>query len=132
MSELKINLPYERTREKEAYDKQPEVFPGGAKKSDWLSSAELTENYISLAMQLHPDYKQGLRGQLRRVYGRIQRKLDAAIRDGKDSIEIKEDEQRFFKKLFDEEKLEVPPQISHLWVVLEDEVERATSRKVEE
>jgi hypothetical protein len=128
MSTLKLNLPYMRDREREAYDEIPERNPmTGQAKSKWTSDAELTENYIAMAVQTK--YPQGLKGQLRRVYGRIQRKMDSAIKEGADEIDLEVAEKDFLRKIFQDEELAIPANVSHLFTVLEDEIESACALK---
>ncbi len=103
---LRINLDY----------KQPQNGEGG------LSNIQLTENYILHAVNgTHP---QGLEGQMRRTFARIQRKIDEAIEANQDEIELEKAEQDLLRKSFNECK--VPAQIVKYFTVLEEEVERAT------
>lgn len=103
---LKINLDYKRSATAE-----PNV-----------SNSELTSNYIEAAVAgTHP---QGLEGQMRRTFARIQRKLDEAIEAKKDEIELEKAEQDLLRKSFNECK--VPAGFAKYFTVLEDEIERAT------
>lgn len=65
-----------------------------------VSDAELSVDYISYAVS--QKYPQGLEGQLRRVWGRIQRKFDKAIEYKADEIELEEAEKDFIIKAFNE------------------------------
>lgn len=87
-----------------------------------LSNRELTANYIDAAVG--SSHSQGLEGQMRRIFGRVQRKIDEAIESGKDEIELEKAEQDFLRKSFSECK--IPAQLVKYFVVLEEEVERAT------
>lgn len=105
---LKINLDY----------KQLPPVAGEIQKSN----VELTDLYILHAVNAtHP---QGLEGQMRRAFARIQRKLDDAIESGTNGIELEKAEQDLLRKSFSECK--VPAGIAKYFVILEDEVERAT------
>jgi hypothetical protein len=105
---LTINLDYQT----------PPAAEGDIRKTN----SELTENYILHAVNdTHP---KGLEGQLRRVFARLQRKLDEAIDSGTDTIELEKAEQDLLRKSFNECK--VTPALAKYFVVLEDEIERAT------
>ena len=85
-----------------------------------LSNSEITQNYIQYAVL--QTYKDGLEGQLRRILGRIQRKLDEAIENKKDEIELEQAEIDFIKKSFKD--IKTPVELSKYFVLLEDEVEK--------
>lgn len=91
-------------------------------------NSEITENYIGAAVQ--SAYPQGLEGQLRRIYGRLQRKLDSAIEQEESAIELEEAEKDFLRKVID--KCTIPANVAKYFLVLEEEIERATSRKAGE
>lgn len=61
---------------------------------------------------------------MRRIFARVQRKLDDAIESKSDEIELEKAEQDLLKKSFNECK--VPAGIAKFFVVLEEEIERAT------
>jgi hypothetical protein len=71
-------------------------------------------------------HAQGIEGQQRRVFARIQRKLDEAIENKTSEIELEEAEKDLLRKSFRDCK--VPAQIAKLFVVLEDEVDRVCAR----
>lgn len=89
-----------------------------------ISDAALTADYITYAVNnSHP---QGLEGQMRRIFGRIQRKLDAAIDGGAEDIELEQAEKDFLRTSFRDCK--VPAQIAKHFIVLEDELDRVTAK----
>ena len=102
---MRINLEYNQPAPKEGETQ--------------LSNQELSEHYISLAVtNVH---KEGLEGQERRIYGRIQRKLTDAIEGKVDTIELEEAEKDMLKKSFRTAKF--PAFLSKYIVILEDEIE---------
>jgi hypothetical protein len=109
-SKLRIDLPYNRPAPKNGEDR--------------VSDVELTDDYIGYAV--NNVHKDGLEGQMRRIYGRIQRKIEEAIKSGAGEIELEQAEKDFLRKAFKDCK--VPSGISKFFVVLEDEIERATAR----
>jgi hypothetical protein len=102
---MNINLNYKRTEQQKNEDK--------------MSDSELTAHYLDLAASTA--YREGLGGQQLRIFGRIQRKVDAAIEQGEDEVTLEEAEKDFLRKTF--EKCKVPAAISKFFMVLEDEVE---------
>lgn len=90
--------------------------PEGSKNTN----SELTSDYINFA--INSVHKDGVEGQLKRVVGRIQRKLDQAIEDKEDEVQLEEAEKDLIQKCF--EKVKVPPQLIKYWIVLEDEIEK--------
>lgn len=89
-----------------------------------IRGTALTADYINHAVSsAHP---QGLEGQQRRIYSRIQRKLDQAIDDGSEDIELEQAESDLLRKAF--EACKVPAAIAKYFVVLEDAIEEATKR----
>ncbi len=104
---MKINLDY-----------KTKVDP--ANKEKVLSNQELTFDYIAYAV--NTKYEKGLEGQLRRVWGRIQRKFDDVILANGSEIELEDAEKTFIKKAFDEAKF--PPQIAKYISILEEEIEK--------
>lgn len=92
-----------------------------------MSSQETTANYLEGAVaSAHP---QGLEGQQRRIWGRIQRALDRALDSDATEIEIEQAGLDFLKKAMKECKIN--PAMSKYFVVLEDEVERAAKPETE-
>lgn len=107
---LKVKLDY----------KLPPAKPGESQQGP----IETTANYFDAAVSsAHP---QGLEGQMRRIYGRIQRKIDAAADESLEFIELEKAEADFLRVAF--EKCKIPASFSKYFTVLEDEVERATKR----
>jgi hypothetical protein len=106
---MRINLDYQRKPEAAAE----------------VPNQALTADYIDFAASnVHKD---GLEGQQLRTFARLQRKLDAAVEAKQDEIELAEDEKDFLRKTFD--KVKVPANLAKFFVVLEDEIEEATSKK---
>lgn len=83
-----------------------------------LSNSELTLNYVGFAVS--QTYKDGLDGQLRRIWGRIQRKFDEAIEAKTDVIELEEAEKDFILKSFKDVKF--PSGLAKFIVILEEEI----------
>lgn len=105
---LKLNLDYKRPKQ------SPED------KSKWPTSSELSIDYILTAFdKAYPD---GLEGQKRRIFGRLQRKLDDAFFNKKTSIETERNELDMILEVFKVAKL--PVGISKYVVVLEDELKK--------
>lgn len=67
-------------------------------------------------------YRDGLEGQLRRIFGRIQRKCDDAVEKGYDVLELEDSEFDLIKDTFEDSKF--PPVLSKYINVLEEEIER--------
>lgn len=84
------------------------------------TNSELTLDYILYAVS--QKYADGLEGQLRRICGRIQRKLDEAIEKKKNSVEFETAEIEFIKKAFNEAKF--PPHLAKFVIMLEDEIDK--------
>lgn len=103
---MKINLDYKISKEDS--------------KTNNLSPQELTEHYIGLAV--NHKYKDGIEGSLRRMWGRIQRKLDEGIEKKLDEITLEEGEVDFISKAFDGAKF--PPFLSKYVQILEDEIDK--------
>lgn len=101
---MKINLEYKRK----------------ANESDKLSDPELTFDYISFAV--NQKYREGLDGQMRRLWGRIQRKFDEAIDNLKGTVDLEESEKDFIRKAFDECKY--PTHTAKYVAVLENEIDK--------
>ncbi len=87
---------------------------------DEFSNQEITFNYIQIAVA--DKYKQGLEGQKRRIFSRIQNKFDAAIENKEESIELESAEEDFIKDAFRDAKF--PPLLARYVVMLEDEVDK--------
>lgn len=81
-------------------------------------TAEISRSYIEAAVMMK--YKDGLDNQFRRLYSRIQRKLDEAI-DGKTyEVEFEEGEMDFIVRAV--EVANYPANLSKFIVVFEDEL----------
>lgn len=92
-----------------------------------VDSRELTWNYISYAV--NTKYKNGIEGQLRRLWGRIQRKIDEAIEKKEDEVALEKAEVDFIKKAVEE--CNYLPQMSLYISPLEDEIERLAKLEIE-
>jgi hypothetical protein len=84
-------------------------------------ASELTDNYINYAFT--QKYPQGIDGQLKRVIGRIQRKLADAIEKKENAIELEETEYEMIKKSMEATKY--PIALCKFVMVLEDAIEKA-------
>lgn len=87
-----------------------------------VNNREITFNYISYAV--NKKYDKGLEGQLRRLWGRIQRKFDAAIDDKKNEVELETSELDFITKAINE--CNFLPAMSRYIEHLEDEIEKVS------
>jgi len=74
MKTLNLNLPYKRSQEATAQS----------------SNVDFTALLIGLAVESANE--KGLEGKSRRVFGRLQRKLDAAIDASQESVEVEDAE----------------------------------------
>jgi len=101
---MKINIDYKMT-EKENPEK--------------ISNQEITLNYLNYAV--NSKYKNGLSGQMRRIWGRIQRKFDDNIE--KDEIELEKAEIDLIKKLFADD-VNFPGGSAKYLLDLEEEIEK--------
>ena len=104
---FKLNLDYSRD----------------AKDNDKLSDAEVTLTYLTYAVRI--SYKDGLDNQFRRMWARIQRKLDAAIDDNKNEIDLDVSEFDFIKGAFKSPK--IPSDIAKYFVILEDYIDELSN-----
>jgi len=85
-----------------------------------FSNVNLAINYIVYAVKQR--YQDGLEGQRRRIWGRMQRKMDAALeKDAETKINLESAEVDFLKGLFTDE-LRFPAAASKYVVVLEDAI----------
>jgi hypothetical protein len=83
-----------------------------------LSNVELSANYIRHAVgSSHP---KGIEGQQRRIWGRIDRAIDAAMDNGTATIDIEQAGVDFLKKAFKDCTVEA--HIVKYFVVLEEEL----------
>lgn len=104
--DLNINLDYKR--------KAADV--------EKLSNGEITLDYIQFAVKgAHPA---GLSGTQRRMFGRIQRKFEAAVEEKSDSVNLDQSEFDFIKSAFSNDKVLFDASLSKFVVVLEDEIDR--------
>jgi hypothetical protein len=106
MKTINLNLDYKRKETEE----------GG----NIVSNSELSVNYISFGFnKLHPN---GVGDQLRRNWGRLQRKLDKATEDKIDLVELEDSEFDLVEAAI---KADFPSTISKFVNVLEEEINRA-------
>lgn len=82
------------------------------------SNISMTSRLIQHAVNAH--YKDGLKGQMLRTYGRIQKKIDDAVEQKVGSIEIEESEKDMIKKALDETSF--PAALAGLVMTLQDAV----------
>lgn len=97
--------------------KQPPQVAGQPKNP---SSQQLTLMYIQYAVKAKFPT---LKGQLMRIWGRIQRKLDEAVNENLDTIELEAAEIDFLRKCINDET-QFPSEVSKFVVVLQDEIEQ--------
>lgn len=97
---FKLSLDYKRT----------------AKAEEEVSNAELTVDYINYAVKTK--HKEGLNGSMRRMWGRIQRKFDAAIENEEKSVDLEDSELDFVFEAFKDTKYDTS--IAKYVDVLED------------
>lgn len=83
---------------------------------------ELTATYVQSAINLK--YPQGLEGQVRRLWGRVQRKIDSALEEKKNEVELEDSEFDFIKKAVLDETIKFPAHIAKYINVLEEELEK--------
>ena len=106
---LKLNLDYKITYPD---DKRPENMD--------KELAELTKGYIEYAVTA--SNASGLAGKERRLFSKIQRKVEEAIEKEIYSVDLSEDEYWFLKKSFMDEKCKFNALLSKYIVILEDEI----------
>lgn len=107
MTKLNLNIDYK--------------VPAKEKVEDF-SPVSLTVNYILFAVK--QKYPEGLQGQLRRVWGRINRKLDAASEENAvTEIELEASEVDFIKGVFTE-SVKFPAAASKYVMELEDVISK--------
>lgn len=96
-------------------------YPEGSQPADInQAQAELSKGYIEYAVSsCHP---KGLNGQLRRVYGRIQSKMELALTEKSFILNLEDDEIKFLKNVFEGESTLFPATIASYVNVLEDEI----------
>ncbi len=88
-------------------------------------SETLTVDYLISAVNMK--YREGMEGQLRRVFGRLQRKCDEALEKHFDVLELEDSEFDLIQDCFEEAKF--PAVLSKFINVLEAEIERAAKPK---
>lgn len=86
-----------------------------------ITASQLTVDYLLNAV--NSKHKDGLEGQLRRSFGRIQRKCDEALDKEYDVLELEDSEFDLISDCFEDAKY--PAVLAKYINVLEEEVERA-------
>lgn len=107
---LFININYKLSQEK--------------KPADAMEGVDLTQFFVQHAVA--NTHKEGLEGQQRRIFGRIQRHLEDAIEAGEEFLKLQDAERDFLRKAV--EKCLVPAGLSMSFVLFEDEIEAATKK----
>lgn len=102
MAKVKLDIDYKRTPEQIAE----------------FSNPKLTVYYIDFAVSNF--YKDGLNGQLLRIWGRLQRKLDDAVEAGDILLEIEQAEKDLISKAI--EKANYPANLSKFVMIFQDQV----------
>jgi hypothetical protein len=111
---IKLNLDY-----KAKFDEAKEVNN---------QKAEITYSYIEAAVS--KKYPDGLSGQLRRTWGRIQEKLDKAIESKTYKVELETAEKDFIRESFKDDKAKYPVGLAKHTLVFEDQfINKLTEEK---
>lgn len=101
---MRINLDYKMTE----------------KEKGELTYSKFTQDLITAGVVNH--YEKGLEGSMRRIWGRIQRKLDAAVEGNAEEVELEQAEIDFIKKAVESAKFD--PRVAKFVAVLEEEIEK--------
>jgi len=107
MIKLKLNLDYK-------------LNPPDGKKVTDKDNAEVSKGYIEYAVSAF--HREGLDSQFRRVYAKIQQKIDSAIEDEKYEIDLDQGEFNLIKLAFDSDKVKFQASLAKYVLVLEDEI----------
>lgn len=99
MSKLNLNISY-----------NPNHLPEGD------TNISMTSRLVQHAVNTH--YKDGLKGQMLRTYGRIQKKIDEAVENKVNDIKLEESEKDLIKKAIDE--VSFHPALAGLVMALQD------------
>lgn len=119
MNKLNLNLDY-NVKHEEGTNPSP--------KDIMLKQCDLTKSYIEYAVSAH--YRDGLDSQFRRLYGGIQKKIEAAIKAEEYEVQLEEGELNFIKAAFESKETKFTAPLARYVVVLEDELARiGTSNK---
>jgi len=109
MKKLNLNIDYKFPVEEKSTKKDIEN-----------ANAELTRDYIAFAIT--SSYAKGLSSQFRRLYVKIQSKIDTALNTKDYVIELEDGEFNFIKEAFSSDDCKVNATIAKYFVVLEDEI----------
>lgn len=115
MQKMLVDIPFNFTERDLGKDEKGDVNKAP-------TNVEQTASYIIMAVS--NKYQQGLDGQWRRLWGRIQRKLDEAIDKEKKHVEFERSELEFIKRGFGED-VKLPAVASKYLMLVEDELEKA-------
>lgn len=97
--------------------KQPPPVVGQPKNP---TSQQLTSMYVQYAVRKkYPE----LKGQLMRLWGRLQRKFDEAVDEDLETIELETSEKEFIQKCFSGE-VGFPAEIAKFVMILQDEIDQ--------
>ena len=111
---MKLNIDYgtdmKQLNEARVARGKPEITEGE-------QNSDITFDYITYAVD--KKYPEGLDGQMRRIYGRIVKKLEDAIEKKTYKVVFEEAEKDFIKKAFNEAKY--PVKVAKHVNVFEDE-----------
>jgi len=108
MKKIKLNVDY---RVKKTDDPKEKVD---------TAKAELSKSYIEVAVT--GAYPKGLNGQLRRVFGRIQSKINEAMDSKTFEIELTDLELNFLQGAFKSDNALFTATLAEYVIVLEDEL----------
>lgn len=115
---MKLSVDYNH---KDPTPLTPEQIEAGQKLEEKEKNIETTINLVTLAMsKAHPDGLDG-NGPQRRMWGRLQRKLDEALSNDIEEVEIEEGERDMISKAL--KNAQMPLQWSRYISALEDALE---------
>ncbi len=103
MKKLNINLPYR-------------LKDGG----DPVTNQQVTQNYITIAA--HSTYSRGLNNSQRRIFGRVQSKLDEGVEKDLNEIELEQAELDLIKSAIKDAQFPAP--MAYNANLLEDEIDK--------
>lgn len=90
-----------------------------------LTNSEVTENYIKWGV--NTKYPDGLSGSLRRIIGRLYRKISDAIENDENEVDLEHAEFEIIERIIEDGKF--PGNAAAYLLTLEDEVEKVKSEQ---
>lgn len=101
-------------------DYKVKSFKDSKQEEKTVAYSDMSYNYVTYAVS--KKYQDGLEGQLRRMWGRIQRKFEEAIDTKKGEVNLETNELEFIQKAFNECKF--PADVSHYVTLFEEELNK--------